>query len=369
MFKTNDVPIDVRNLSTIASAFALANYLLFVHFLISILITVMIWKLHGWRVRQETSELLYADMKNLYERQGLHARITIGTVNTIIKSALVVVRIVTTSWTSTVAWRSAFLLMEKGNVDLRQLNFTVSWKLFRPAAFRNFIGDTYRILSENRTVGSAKANTYRLHGLCVTAILLMMWPATFSAPLLTSAIEWLPASTFGTEELFYDIHGTGRNIPLYSWKPLLRESMLTDLRHTDQVLNNFIISMALNRSILHMDYCRHALPGEVLIMNPRDYDTFPCIEINEIQWSKDPTYINNIRSRLPGCDNSRGDFYTPFSIPGIGTFIIFNYGFPKVHDLSTYFDISDIRRKSPSEGIPDSNKDIIARGCSLLLPK
>jgi hypothetical protein len=326
MFKTNNVPIDARHLSTNASDFALANYLLLVHFLIGILITVMVLKLHGWQVRQDTSEPTYADMKDLYERLGLYAHITIGPINTIITSALVVIRIVTNSWSSIVAWRSAFLLMEKGNVDLRQLNFMVSWKLFRPAACREIMGDTYRVPSQNRTVGSAKVNTYRWHGLCVTAILLMMWPAMFSAPLLTSAIEWISISVSVPEKLFYDIHGSGRNISRIVWKDLHQDNEYSSLSSTDHALNAFITPMPSNGTNLQMNYCRHAVPQGVAL-NPRDYDTFPCIEIGEIQWSKDLTYMKNVQSSLPGRSNHRGNLYTPFSVSRIDTFIFLITGF------------------------------------------
>jgi hypothetical protein len=56
-------------------------------------------------------------------------------ITSIVTAALVAVRIITTSWSGLVAWRCVFLLMEKGDIDIQQLNWTISHNCLVPSSF------------------------------------------------------------------------------------------------------------------------------------------------------------------------------------------------------------------------------------------
>jgi hypothetical protein len=126
--------------------YAQANYLLIVHFIIYIATTGLVLSLsdrytepdlgtrripyiRNWHRRWEVNYVPYSgDYKPIK-----YTSLGVGAINTYMTILLVIVRIITTSWSATVAWRSVFYLMEKGNIDIRQLNWRVSWKIGRPA--------------------------------------------------------------------------------------------------------------------------------------------------------------------------------------------------------------------------------------------
>lgn len=97
------------------------------HLILTIVITILILLLLPGRIARS----------NLYpEIVGVHGTwLNVSDITTIISAVLTVIRLPITSWSGTVAWRCGFLLMEKGNIDLRQLNWMVSWKMPRPAEF------------------------------------------------------------------------------------------------------------------------------------------------------------------------------------------------------------------------------------------
>lgn len=136
----------------------------------------------------------------------LQSKFSPGDINSAITTAQVFVRIVTSCWPSMVAWQCVFLLMEKGDIDLGQLNSLVSWKSFRPAMLMEWTYTLTRIFSPEAPINQHRnrsrcCNTY---GIYVALVLLLMWPASFSAPLLTSSVDWLPHTD---KELDHDAVG------------------------------------------------------------------------------------------------------------------------------------------------------------------
>lgn len=75
--------------------------------------------------------------------------------------------------------------MEKGDTDLRQTNSMVSWKLLRPA---EVTGPLRRLFSKKSpTKPEIKTKNSGYYTSYVMIILVLMWPAALSAPLLSEA--------------------------------------------------------------------------------------------------------------------------------------------------------------------------------------
>jgi len=102
-------------------------------------------------------------------------------VTTTISAAVVVVRLITTAWTTTVAWRCAFILLETDGVTLLQFNRIVSWRIFWPG-WMGWSGNSSKI----------------------GVILLLLAPSAFVAPVLSGAIGWRDVSRpIGNQQVPY----------------------------------------------------------------------------------------------------------------------------------------------------------------------
>jgi hypothetical protein len=164
----------------------------------------------------DVSERVYIKKRTLYARYGITVWLTSGNINTLISSVLVIIRITIASWSSTVAWRSAFLLMERGNIDLCQVNTMVSWKILQA---RNLLSGVYGVAVAGilwTPVEKSNQKAKNMYALFVASILILMWPATWGAPLLISAVEWLPKEITVREELLHDTYEPEYDISRYS---------------------------------------------------------------------------------------------------------------------------------------------------------
>jgi hypothetical protein len=108
--------------------------------------------------------------------------------------------------------------MERGRIDLCQL------EVLRPGkALIRRDRDTVAITSFQDFVKLPKKKTRDIYVFYVAIILFLMWPVTFGAPLLTSAVEWLSKTVSAVEVPFNDTDGTGNEILRDQWKRLLTE--------------------------------------------------------------------------------------------------------------------------------------------------
>jgi hypothetical protein len=253
-----------------------------------------------------------------------------GNINAIVTAVLVLVRVITTSWSSTVAWRSAFLLMEKGEIDLRQLNTMVSWGLFQPVKMIEWINVTRRNIFKKAPIRKAKPKTTKAdgtYGFYVSVIMLAMWPATFSAPLLPSSIEWLQSPDYSDvrdEALFFDKQGTGMNLSRIRWNMFTGHNGDTgNIRYQKESSNSianmfadyttgFIVSRLADKSLEYigertsryvqpkLDHCVHTEINSTryLDVTRPDKITVPCIKTGTIQWTQNDTIINATRDRV-----------------------------------------------------------------------
>jgi hypothetical protein len=91
--------------------------------------------------------------------------------------------------------------MEKGQIDLKQLNRLVSWKVFLPCNLWKCIRSLFR--THGPRIRSPQQVAEKRNGIYVATILLLMWPATLSAPVLTSAIDWKVHTTYTDDPSTY----------------------------------------------------------------------------------------------------------------------------------------------------------------------
>jgi hypothetical protein len=265
----------------------LGNVLLLVHFIISVTVTVAIVNLDGRIVLPDVSEDTYADMNFVYDNYGITSRLTVGKLTGIITVVLVLIRITTTSWSGVVAWRSTFALMEKDNIDLQQLNTLVTWKIFRPVVSMAHARNFFRISPDKSLQHHESTQSSSIRAFYIATVMLLMWPATLSAPLVTSAIEWLPAFIDAPEVPYMDTSGTGQKISLWSWREFVREQTANKAHvagDAASIMTQITMSNHSMHTWPHFDLCRHfeIYPAPYTIHRPPNI-TFPCIETSSIQ--------------------------------------------------------------------------------------
>ena len=94
-------------------------------------------------------------------------------ITTAISSGVSILRIFTTMWTTSTAWRCVFILMENGGISLEQINRLLTWQIH----------------FNSGPISSRKAHA----GALISAILLTAFPCQLSGPILTGSITWTPS--------------------------------------------------------------------------------------------------------------------------------------------------------------------------------
>jgi len=158
------------------------------------------------------------------------------------------------------------MLLEKDLLDLRQLNSMVSSKLPRPK-------ECFGLFRGSKSAIDLKGSvSYRIW---TSVILLLMWPATFGAHLLTSAVNWKSASEYRPLNQTAGSSGTVVSTP--AWRAYLEST--TDRRETMIRATRNVGIITFNTEPLKPDYCRHVVRGQDLAVDSKvDNDTFPCFD-------------------------------------------------------------------------------------------
>jgi hypothetical protein len=189
-----------------------------------------------------------------------------------------------------IAWRCVFLMMEQGDIDLRQLNSMVSWKLLRPSSMGDLIAGCFgKRRIKKRTTG----NRWRNY---VAIILLLMWPATLGAPLLSSAVDWLPYTWYVPDS---QVNPTGQaaGVSMSAWTNYLEH---TGARR-DVVIRalGYVGMSTFGADPLTLDKCRHVEKEDTYPAGGVVNDvTYPCIEIGDIVWSSSDDDLNPVKDKL-----------------------------------------------------------------------
>ena len=133
------------------------------HFLAVIVLTIAI-----------TSYIDHHDF-NLQSRRSL-AQISPlqSDITTAVSCGVTISRLFAAMWSTSTAWRSVFILMEKGGISLDQINRLLTWQFYY----------------DGRRTSSRKAS------LLISIILLASFPSQLSGPILTGSITWTPSHQF-----------------------------------------------------------------------------------------------------------------------------------------------------------------------------
>jgi hypothetical protein len=202
--------------------------------------------------------------------------------------------------------------MEKGDIDLHQLNSLISWKLLRPVKFMKGKCALHRLLSKESTILDLKKRPRDEYGIYVAFVLLLMWPATISAPLLTSAVDWLPHYRLLSAQPINESASNSNSTTRYlNWQEYLQSDIFREYFYgpiTLEYARFLLASNALGTHILNQGRCRHINKLTTYPANMPIHDAiYPCIEIGDIIWSKDEVDTKPMVDRLRrGVDVSTG---------------------------------------------------------------
>jgi hypothetical protein len=94
-------------------------------------------------------------------------------VTSLISTALVLIRLVTSAWFTLSAWRGTYILLEKRGMTLAQMSNMV---MFHWPGFSNSLGSAYTWLT--------------------AAMFLLILPAQLIAPLASGSVSWLPDHSY-----------------------------------------------------------------------------------------------------------------------------------------------------------------------------
>ncbi|KAE8448849.1 hypothetical protein EG329_008851 [Mollisiaceae sp. DMI_Dod_QoI] len=201
-------------------------------------------------------------------------QLRVADITTLISAGLVVIKLFVTSWTLVAVWRCAYSLTHGLNVQLskEQLSFMTKHKL---PPWLNYPFELPR----------------RSGSWVISAILLLMFPQTFIAPLLSGAVNWNPV-----------IVPEGSSVPVNSTSSFAESSLwyqYTDSTYPDernQVLKTAFGAVGLswsdsslasaNGTSITGNGCRHIVNNNGLKAGSLQYNTtLPCIRFHDITWA------------------------------------------------------------------------------------
>jgi len=112
-------------------------------------------------------------------------------VTTLVSLILVLLRTLSSCWLSLAGWRMAFICLEKHGATLKQVDWIVGYLIppTRVASGRTPPGEGRRLLPT------------------MWLVFLLATPAQFVAPLLSGAVNWIPAIELVTMNLILDLMG------------------------------------------------------------------------------------------------------------------------------------------------------------------
>ena len=188
-------------------------------------------------------------------------------ITSLISGALVAVRLVTSAWAGIASWKCAFIMLEKSSLDLKQFNRMVSARVPWPLNIRS-----------------------GRFGLLVTAVLLLMLPSTFIAPLLSGAAGWQTVS------IQVDAGTANITIPeseaeQWFW---YQQIALDRGKYTDRAAGLASLAWA-NIEQGRPSGCRHVVVGRP-VNSTVENALLPCIKFHGISWYGEsvPSYVSDV---------------------------------------------------------------------------
>jgi hypothetical protein len=201
-------------------------------------------------------------------------QLRVADITTLISAGLVVIKLLVTFWTLVAVWRCAYSLTHNLNVKLskEQLSFMTRHKL--PPWL-------------NYPFGLPKGSGSWV----ISAILLLTFPQTFIAPLLSGAVNWNPVTV--PEGLPVPVNSTNPFADSSNW---YQYTISTYPDERNQVLKTAFGSVGLlwsdnslvsaNGTSLTGNGCRHIVSNNGLQAGSLQYNTtLPCIQFHDITWA------------------------------------------------------------------------------------
>ncbi|CVL06973.1 uncharacterized protein FMAN_12060 [Fusarium mangiferae] len=125
-------------------------------------------------------------------------RLTQSDVTTLFSVAMVIGRIICTTWQALAAWRCALILLEKTGLSLATTSRLISWQAPTPSMFQP---------------SSSQTGTRVL----VILILLLAWPAQIANPLASGSLSWAPSTVYGSPTSSISLSGAPALLNPWKW--------------------------------------------------------------------------------------------------------------------------------------------------------
>ncbi|KAF5554636.1 multidrug resistance-associated abc transporter [Fusarium mexicanum] len=125
-------------------------------------------------------------------------RLTQSDVTTLFSAAMVVGRIICTTWQALAAWRCAFILLEKTGLSLATTSRLISWQAPTPSMLR---------------ASSSRKGTRAV----VALILLLAWPAQIASPLASGSLSWAPSTVYDSPISSISLSGAPALLNPWKW--------------------------------------------------------------------------------------------------------------------------------------------------------
>lgn len=209
-------------------------------------------------------------------------RLRVSDVTTLVSAGLVIIKYTVTCWSAVAVWRCAYILTQSTESGLspQQLSFMTKYKM------PPWLGHPF-----------TKPNGIK--NWMIAAILLLLLPQSFTAPLLSGAIDWSPSSVpVGTT---IPVNST---VPTASFDPdwyqytesknysIVRKSTFRAAAGLASLAWSDPSTISANGTSLTGNGCRHVVNDDGLSVNSTlIHFIVPCIQIHNISWEMSDDYI------------------------------------------------------------------------------
>jgi hypothetical protein len=209
---------------------------------------------------------------------GIHERFTQPNITTLVSVALVVARIISSTWQALAAWRCVFILLETSGLSLSEASHLISRRL-----------PTFTLLNPFSSRGANHVWTR----LIAIMVLILVWPAQFTNPIANGSISWIPSIAYETTTTSISFNTPSSPSNALSWYyrfPNSRDSLVKAsagranlaLMALSNVTGASLVPPA-QRMVLNLN----SYPTQSVIKNV----TVPVFKIEEFEWISNVTEL------------------------------------------------------------------------------
>ncbi|KAF8597849.1 hypothetical protein BDV93DRAFT_499278 [Ceratobasidium sp. AG-I] len=243
------------------------------HFLVTVglaLASILVLDGQAFNISSRNPMVIQADRSR---QSSGNLKLLQSDVTTFLSAALVIIRMLVTSWCGIAGWRAAFILLEHGEITVSELSLLAQYQIPPIWRRRRFKGDSGVYLS-------------------IIVALLLPFLAQISAPVLSGSIAWLPALDYVNGNLnLQNIAGGGLG---QNWESMQfwGEGSITKRSNSSQCIRSWGPGSSENiqgpTAFRRVAPSAHALPINTTLANV----TLPFFEAHSIQWLNDTELAN-----------------------------------------------------------------------------